>query len=194
MGRAVLCRDGYSAPPPSPTLRGPPCSQYISLLYACSPFLHVHGVKSLTQIRSRMRKGRDTAPPLVLVDMYCFLYLTLFPICYIPSAAKLFEDEDDGKGEQVEELHVNESYARKFQHNKEREDLQRLESKHPELAAKLAAKAILAEVRISALVHTPPLFLCISCLAFFSIFPTYLPTCLPAYTYTYTPRAGRVGS
>ncbi|CAG9461343.1 unnamed protein product [Pedinophyceae sp. YPF-701] len=52
------------------------------------------------------------------------------------------ESEDDGGLE----IKVNEEYARRFQHNKEREELHRLQEKHPELAAKIEAKALAKQV------------------------------------------------
>lgn len=36
---------------------------------------------------------------------------------------------------------MNEEYARRFQHNKEREELHRLKEKHPEIAARLEVGA-----------------------------------------------------
>ncbi|QDZ22192.1 KRR1 interacting protein 1 [Chloropicon primus] len=43
------------------------------------------------------------------------------------------ESEDGGEG-----FKVNEEYARRFEHNKRREEMHRLQEKHPELAARLA--------------------------------------------------------
>ncbi|PSC75398.1 KRI1-like protein [Micractinium conductrix] len=48
----------------------------------------------------------------------------------------LFDDEEDVH--QQAELRVNEQFARRFEHNKKREELQRLQEKYPEQAAKLS--------------------------------------------------------
>ncbi len=48
----------------------------------------------------------------------------------------LFGGDDDG--EDAPELKINSEFARRFEHNKRREELHRLQEKHPEVAARLA--------------------------------------------------------
>lgn len=47
----------------------------------------------------------------------------------------------DDEWDEQPAIKVNEEYARRFEYNKRREELHRLQEKHPELAARLAAKA-----------------------------------------------------
>ncbi|KAL4445294.1 hypothetical protein ABPG77_011119 [Micractinium sp. CCAP 211/92] len=52
----------------------------------------------------------------------------------------LFDDDEVLPQEQSVELHVNEEFAKRFEYNKKREELHRLQEKYPEQAAKLARK------------------------------------------------------
>ena len=52
---------------------------------------------------------------------------------------KLLMDDGDGDGELS--IKVNESYAKRFEHNKQREELHRLQEKHPEVATREQNKA-----------------------------------------------------
>ncbi|WIA17436.1 hypothetical protein OEZ85_014286 [Tetradesmus obliquus] len=50
-------------------------------------------------------------------------------------------DDDEEEQEFEPTIVVNEQFAKRFEHNKKREELHRLQEKHPELAARLARKA-----------------------------------------------------
>ncbi|KAL6754712.1 hypothetical protein V8C86DRAFT_312002 [Haematococcus lacustris] len=57
--------------------------------------------------------------------------------------------DDDGDEAHPPALAVNTSYAKRFEHNKKREELHRLQAKHPELARKLEQQALRAGGRVA---------------------------------------------
>ncbi|KAF5829462.1 hypothetical protein DUNSADRAFT_16043 [Dunaliella salina] len=69
----------------------------------------------------------------------------------MPLKQKLFEgDEEEDRNlykteDQLVQLKVNKHFAARFEHNKKREELHRLQAKHPEIAAQVAAKQELAD-------------------------------------------------
>uniref|UniRef100_A0A7S3VJ15 Kri1-like C-terminal domain-containing protein n=1 Tax=Dunaliella tertiolecta TaxID=3047 RepID=A0A7S3VJ15_DUNTE len=67
----------------------------------------------------------------------------------MPSKKKLLDEDEEeqnlGKNEDHLQLKVNKEFAARFEHNKKREELHRLQAKHPEIAAKVAAKQDVAD-------------------------------------------------
>lgn len=75
---------------------------------------------------------------------------------------------DDGDGDGELSIKVNESYAKRFEHNKQREELHRLQEKHPEVATREQNKASRLPAVLMALCAArrprPPSPACVQCL------------------------------